>query len=502
MIGSNRGSIRTAGVLLVVMAIAAGACRTAPTGTGSTTTLATTTTAAVDGRRPVIFDYSPTVSDMGALTFLASHPDLRLVAVTLPGTGESYCEPGIAHTRGVLVELGLGDVPVACGPDRPFGRYNSFPIMWRLGVNGLDLPEAEPNETRTAPELINALLESTATPIEIVAVGPLTNLATAFEARPDLINRVAGITIMGGAVDVPGNVFRNPYGEWNIWVDPTAADFVFASGAPITLVPLDATNFVPTSPVFYESLISEPASVGSSLVGGMWTASSVWIETANGYFLWDELAAAVLVDESIVTFDMRNLVVDDDNFENEGWTREDPAGSPVRVAISADRLAFERLFLSTVLGRVVELGYLEATAEELTYFNAVAAINVETSLAADGILEESAVELGLPDEFSDEDFLTLFGLALPRLFAGPLTDQATQLEALTAPDRLEEAHVTLVAANRLLVDSTDEVLAAFAAEPGFASLGAYLAPFVEACATVQYEVGLRLLDLDLTCLEG
>ncbi|MFQ5558807.1 MAG: hypothetical protein ACE5GB_15035, partial [Acidimicrobiales bacterium] len=59
-----------------------------------------------DGRRPVILDYSPTVSDLGALAFLASHPGLRLVGVTLPGTGESHCGPGIAHTRGVLEDLG------------------------------------------------------------------------------------------------------------------------------------------------------------------------------------------------------------------------------------------------------------------------------------------------------------------------------------------------------------------------------------------------------------
>ena len=503
MNGSSTTHLRIRSALLLALVVAATACRTAPPETGSTTSPATTTsTAPVDPRRPVIFDYSPTVSDLGALTFLATHSDVRLIAVTLPGTGESYCEPGVAHTRGVLIELGLGDVPVACGPDRTFGRYNSFPIQWRLFSNDIDLPEAEPNEARSAPDLIIDLLAASPTSVDIVAVGPLTNLAHVLTRRPDLIGRVAGITIMGGAVDVPGNVFRNPHGEWNIWVDPTAADAVLASGAPITLVPLDATNSVPTGPVFYEALISEPATTASRLVGELWTTHPDWIATDNGYFLWDELAAAVLVDESLVTFETRNLVVDDDNFGNEGWTREDPAGSPVRVAISADRLAFETLFLSTLFGRNAEPGYLEATPEELAYFDAVAEINRASSASIDALFAEASAEFGLTEDSTEEDFLGVVAIMFPRFLAGPLPEQTDRLAAITAPERLERAHAAFVAANRSLLESAGDAVTAFIAEPRFELLEPFLGPVEVACAAVQYEVGVRLLDIDLACFGG
>ena len=177
----------------------------------------------VDTRRPVILDYSPTVSDLGALVFLASHPDLRLIGVTLPGTGESHCEPGVSHTRGVLEQLGKGEVPVVCGPEDPVTGFNAFPTSWRIQSDEIGLPEATPNEKRTAPELISDLVRGETTAVEIVAVAPLTNLAVALRDDPGLAEMIAGITIMGGAVEVPGNVFRNEVGEWNIWVDPTAA---------------------------------------------------------------------------------------------------------------------------------------------------------------------------------------------------------------------------------------------------------------------------------------
>ena len=89
------------------------------------------------------------------------------------------------------------------------------------------------------------MIPASAEPVVVFTDGPLTNLAAAADLDAGIAANVATAFVMGGAVDVPGNTPRNPDAEYNIWVDPVAAAEVVASGIPITLVPLDATNQVP-----------------------------------------------------------------------------------------------------------------------------------------------------------------------------------------------------------------------------------------------------------------
>ncbi|MEE8331210.1 MAG: nucleoside hydrolase [Acidimicrobiia bacterium] len=503
---------RTSG--MVLLALAAAACTPGradistpgPEGPAASSTLTTdpppattTSQAPTDDRRPVILDYSPTVSDLGALALLAAHPDIRLIAVTLPGTGESYCEPGVAHTRGVLVQLDQKDIPVACGPDDPLSGWNAFPTSWRIASNEMELPIAEPNETRSAPDLIVDLVRSSDVPVEIVAVGPLTNVAIALQSAPDMTSNVAGITIMGGAVDIAGNVFRNEVAEWNIWVDPTAAGVVLASGAPVTLVPLNATNHTPTGRIFYDALLAAESTPESSLVSGIWRAAEEQVTNPDGFwFFWDELAAAVLVDSSIVSFETRTLVVDDDLRENKGWTREDPSGTAVRVAVSSNRLAFETLFLETLVGGPVDLGYLEATPAEITYLTEVAAIADETQVAIDDLFEAAAADID-PSQDDDEGFFLLLLTILSQAVDGPLAEQLMGLAALDVPPSLAENHRQYLAALSGLIDSRDEMMAVLEADGTIDAFEQFLEPSTEACLAIQREADVRLLDIDAMC---
>jgi inosine-uridine nucleoside N-ribohydrolase len=471
----------------------------APSTTASPATTSTTTAAPqVSPRRPVVLDYSPTVSDLGALAFLASHPDLELIGVTLPGTGESHCEPGVAHTRGVLTALGLGDVPVACGPEEPVTGFNAFPTSWRVASDEMDLPEAPPNEFDSAQDLIGRLVDSATRPVELVAVGPLTNVALALQSDPSLVEGLAGITIMGGAVDVPGNVFRNDVAEWNIWVDPTAAGVVLASGAPVTLIPLDATNHLPSGRVFYESLDDAAATPAAELVRDAWAANGDWIDNRDGFFyFWDELAAAVLIDESIVTFEERSLVVDDEERETKGWTREDPEGSPVRVAVSADRLGFEQLFLDTLVGEAAQLGYVTPTDDELGYLETLADIEATAAAAMDAIFAEAAADVAVDEE---ETFLQVVALALPAIFAGPWEDRLDSLDGLDVPVGLRSVHVAYVAALREFAAA--EIAASRALGSGdFEAFAALFGPVSVACTRLQAEADIRLVPLSLGCPE-
>lgn len=506
-------------VALAVLAVLAVSCAPAEPGSGpassttsrptttsaqvetTATTSSTTTGAPVSTQRAVILDYSPTVSDLGALAFLASHPDLELIGVTLPGTGESHCEPGVAHTRGVLTALGLGDVPVACGPEEPITGFNAFPTSWRLASDAMDLPVGSPNETLSAPDLLSRLVESSPTPVELVAVGPLTNLAVALRSDPDLVDGLAGITIMGGAVDVPGNVFRNGVGEWNIWVDPTAAGVVFASGAPITLVPLDATNHLPSSRIFYESLDASATTPAAELVRDVWSDNGDWIDNRDGFFyFWDELAAAVLIDETIVTFEERSLVVDDLDRETKGWTREDPAGSVVRVAVAADRRSFEQLFLDTLTGGAAALGYITPTDDELGYLEALAEIEITTAAAIDALFEEAAEQLD--GSIDDEDsFLDVVAVALPAIFAGPWQDRLATLNGLDVPPGLRSAHESYLVALGDFAAARSLALEALGGGD-FEAFAALFAPVATSCLQLQAEIDVRLVPLSLECPEA
>jgi purine nucleosidase len=142
-----------------------------------------------------------------------------------------------------LVELVGRDVPVAAGAAGPItGRVPTFAPHVHghdgQGNAGLSPPTTAPAAEHAAAQIVR-LARARPGEIDLVAVGPLTNLALALALEPRLPGLVNSVTIMGGAADAPGNV--TPAAEANIWCDPEAAAAVFAAGWPVTLVPLDVT---------------------------------------------------------------------------------------------------------------------------------------------------------------------------------------------------------------------------------------------------------------------
>ena len=184
---------------------------------------------------PVVLDYSPTHSDIGALLYLASRPDVDLLAVTLPGTGEADCVPGTRNTRQLLALADLPDVPVGCGRAEPLKGHRDWPDAWRVEANKLPRVLVQPVARRPvldAEALLADVLEAADDKVTIVAVGPLTNLAVTLTEHPELVSRIERIVIMGGAGDGDRNVPDTPGAEWNQYVDPQAALGVALEHAP------------------------------------------------------------------------------------------------------------------------------------------------------------------------------------------------------------------------------------------------------------------------------
>jgi pyrimidine-specific ribonucleoside hydrolase len=191
--------------------------------------------------------------------------------------------------------------------------------------------------------------------VHLIALGPLTNVAEALEADPTFTANVQAITIMGGAVNVPGNVRLaldngNEWAEWNIYADPHAAALVFASGAPITLVPLDATQYAPATLDFYHRLGQDRTTPAAEFIHRVLTQKENDLR-AGWYYFWDALTAAIVTDESLATFQDMSLVAIDDEGPQSGRTAVSDGGHTVRVATFADQARFEALFLDALNGR-------------------------------------------------------------------------------------------------------------------------------------------------------
>lgn len=313
-------------------------------------------------RLPVILDYSPTISDANALLYLASNPAVELLAVTLAGTGESDCEPGVRATRSLLTIAGRPDVPVGCGRVTPLVGDRDWPAEWTDASNSLAkrlLPTVAGEPMLDAETLLAETISAARTPVTVIAVAPLTNLGSVFTAHKELASRLRRIVIMGGAVTVPGNVEASPAAEWNIYIDPEAARRVLAAGIPVTMVPLDATNSLPWSERVLRrlALLDAPAAKAVRQL----VASRPSLE---GIYLWDELAAMAALAPQLVTTQSMNVRIDD-----SGAVTVDSAGVTVDVAVRAESATAVDEFLRTINGgslpEVVpltpnELGYLVA----------------------------------------------------------------------------------------------------------------------------------------------
>jgi pyrimidine-specific ribonucleoside hydrolase len=295
--------------------------------------------------------------DWMAILYLLQRPDVSVEAITITGTGEAHCEPGIQNALELAALAGQPDIPVSCGRETPLQGDHTFPGDWRTNVDslaGLTLPDnpASP-ASQSAVELLTSMIQSSPSPMTVLTLGPLTNLAEALQDTPELKEEIEMVYIMGGAVDVPGNVgnsragIDNPWADWNIYVDPHAASLVFQSGVPITVIPLDATNHAQVTNSFFKRIRDEHDTPEATFIFDVLTQYQGYIQS-GGYYFWDPLAAAILTENSLSTFENRTLVVIEEEGPESGRTQVNENGASIRVAVRADGERFEQLFLDTL----------------------------------------------------------------------------------------------------------------------------------------------------------
>ena len=197
----------------------------------------------------VIIDTDPGIDDAAAILFALASPELTVEALTTI-FGNGPLEMSTANAFRILQAAGRTDIPIYQGAGRPLIREPN--AGWALHVHGpdglgdagaLDLPEktTQPASQHAALKIIELAMASPGE-LTILALGRLTNVALAMRIEPRLARSVAGIIVMGGAVNVPGNV--SPVASANLYEDPEAASIVYESGAPLVQVGLDVCNQV------------------------------------------------------------------------------------------------------------------------------------------------------------------------------------------------------------------------------------------------------------------
>lgn len=194
-------------------------------------------------KNKIIIDTDPGVDDAVALFMAMADADTDILGITAVN-GNVPVEQGEYNARRICNFAWHSGIKVFKGCDRPLKRsvVNAEWVHGKDGLAGLDFgePTYKGESTPAVDFIIDTIMKSTEREVSIIAIGPLTNIATAFLKEPKIISRIRELVVMAGAFceDGPrGN--STPYAEFNVYADPHAAEIVFDLGQRITVIPME-----------------------------------------------------------------------------------------------------------------------------------------------------------------------------------------------------------------------------------------------------------------------
>jgi len=253
--------------------------------------------------RKIIIDTDPGQDDAVAILLALASPDEIEVLGVVAVAGNVPLPLTEKNTRIICELAGRPDTLVFAGCDAPMARklVTAEHVHGKTGLDGPQLPEPTiPLQAQHGVDyIIDTLRAKPPGTVTLVPIGPLTNIGAAFKRAPDIIERVQEIVLMGGAYFEVGNI--TPAAEFNIYVDPEAADIVFKSGAPITVMPLDVTHKALTSTKWIADIKALDTDVGRMVAG--WTDFFARFDTqkygSQGAPLHDPCTIAYLINPDL-----------------------------------------------------------------------------------------------------------------------------------------------------------------------------------------------------------
>lgn len=325
-------------------------------------------------RRAIILDTDPGIGTPGsdvddglAIALALLHPACDLLGLTIVA-GNVVHDEGLPNALRLLEIAGRANVPVLAGAVRPLLRDPSgirelMGARRRQSVERFwDLPAFDPPTHVATAGRAAAFIADTVRnrpgEVTVVAIGPCTNVATALLLDPEVATSAAEIVVMGGAVRVPGLV--TPAVEFNAGYDPESLAIVLASGARVTLVPLDVTTRTRMTVRDLEHIAAgrTPLHAFLAATSQPWLRFAMEVRGLPGFWLHDPLALAYALDPAILRLTPMHVTVDLGRDltagrllgypESARFLRPAPGPVNAHVALDLDEPRFMELFLTTL----------------------------------------------------------------------------------------------------------------------------------------------------------
>ncbi|KFI57731.1 nucleoside hydrolase [Bifidobacterium cuniculi] len=311
--------------------------------------------------KKLILDLDTGVDDTLAIAYALGSPEVELIGIT--GTyGNVLMEQGVRNALAITDILGHPEVPVYKGLPHASTKdgFEVLPISAFIhgenGIGDVEIPDSGRDAQDGGVDFIVDAVKTYGKDLIIVPTGPQTNVAAAIRKAPEIVDEVGRIVLMGGALTVPGNV--NAWTEANISQDPDAANFVFRSGVPATMVGLDVT--LQTLLTYKET--RRWRDLGTAAGKALADITDFYIKAyettaphLGGCGLHDPLAVGVAVDPTLVTCLPINMKVDVDG-PTRGRTigDEQRLNDPVKTMEAAVQVDVDR-FLDEFMTRISNL---------------------------------------------------------------------------------------------------------------------------------------------------
>ena len=318
-------------------------------------------------KKKIIIDTDPAMGTKGgdpedcfAIMMAFNSPELEILGITTV-QGNVPVERGYSNAA-YLIEQFKKDIPLRSGPPNTFNKNRNEERMWLSQRKEMEqiTPLVKPNkDEEDAARFIYKTCKENSGEVELVTIGPLTNIAIALKEFPDVTNHINSITMMAGSAKVPGNI--TPAAEFNVWADPEAADMVFRSGIPITMIPLDVCHKTRMSK-------EEMISIGENkhpFCHFVKESVEPWINVRSdlvsdeGLHLYDSLAMASVFKPEMLTFEDAHVSVETQGRYTSGETvcefNESIFGKVLnlkpntKVALELDVDKFNQLFNERVI---------------------------------------------------------------------------------------------------------------------------------------------------------
>jgi inosine-uridine nucleoside N-ribohydrolase len=295
---------------------------------------------------PVLIDTDPGIDDALALLLAWGSPELAVEAITTVAGNVPVATATRNLDRLLALRRPSPRPRIGVGAAMPLARPLVTAEHYH-GADGLGDLVDWPSESddpapggEARPGAVDLIVETVArrgAALTLVALGPLTNLALALEADAARVGAIGRVVVMGGAVDVPGNV--TPAAEFNLHVDPDAAARVFGAGLPLDLVPLDATRQARLTWAELEAALRcAPGRLADRIAA--FTARAFHADDPRGIALHDPLAVGTAIDPSLVDWERSCIAIGAD-----GETRRVSGAPNCRIARVVDARRFSGMFL-------------------------------------------------------------------------------------------------------------------------------------------------------------